>query len=346
MRERSAVDRATIEDVAAAAGVSRGTVSRVINGERYVSEQARDAVQAAVAQLGYVANKAARDLAAHTPRTVAVIVNDAATRLTGDANTAALLLALQTHLSAHGYRAVTVLLGAGDDDRSAADYLRSGSADGVVLLSDEDCPLILQAIKQAKLPAVLLCSPGAPGETADPSAPGRLVSVAIDDEAAARDVSAQLVLAGRKNIAMIAVGLDRAFGRARLRGFTTALGTAFDPRLVIEATGITYDAGQHAMRELLERDPGLDGVFIASDVVAAGAVQVLQTRGRRIPEDVGVAGFDGNEWSERCEPALTTVRQPVTDIAHAAADTLLAMLAGTPVINVRLPAEPLIRSST
>jgi DNA-binding LacI/PurR family transcriptional regulator len=320
----------------------------VINGERYVSAQARDAVQAAAAQLGYVANKAARDLAAHTPRTVAVIVNDAATRLTRDANTAALILALQTQLAACGYRAVTVLLGAGDDDKSAADFLRSGSADGAILLSGEECPLILQAIGQTKLPAVLLCSPGNSSKNGTDGTDGAdsdLVSVAIDDEAAARDVSSQLVLAGRTRIAMIAVGLDREYGRARLRGFTTTLGAGFDARLVIEARGFTYDAGQAAMRELLNRHPGVDGVFIASDVVAAGAVQVLHAAGRRIPEDVGVVAFDGNEWSERCEPALTTVRQPMGELAHTATGTLIAMLAGTPAVSIRLPAETLVRSS-
>jgi DNA-binding LacI/PurR family transcriptional regulator len=250
-----------------------------------------------------------------------------------------MLLALQTRLSGHGYRAVTLLLGAGDDDRSAADFLRSGSADGAVLLSDEQCPLILRAIGQTQLPAVLLCSNGSPG------ASGNLVSVAIDDEAAARDISSQLVLSGRTKIAMIAAGLDREFGRARLRGFRAALGAGFDPELVVEAAGFTYDAGQHAVRELLERHPGLDGVFAASDVVAAGAAQALRAAGRRIPEDIGVVGFDGNEWSRRCEPALTTVRQPVAELAGAAVETLAAMLAGSSAVSARIPAEVLVRSS-
>ncbi len=318
------------------AGVSRGTVTRVLNGERYVSAHARAAVESAAASLGYVPNKAAKNLVQGASHTVAIIVDEVQARMTGDANTSQMLLALNARLSSLGYRSVSVLLGAGDDDRSAAEFLRSGSADGVVLLSAEQSPLVMQAIRIAKLPAVLLCSPAERGEG---------VVVSIDDESAARDVTAELIAAGRQTVAMIAVAMDRPYGQARLRGFAAAVGSRFDPQLVVEATAITYDAGRTAITNLLDSNPGIDGIFVASDVVAAGALQALRDRQLRVPEDVGVVGFDGNEWSERSTPPLTTVRQPVTDLADTACDMLVDSIRGRPVASTQLLTTTLARSS-
>lgn len=335
-REKSGDRRPTIGDVAVAAGVSRGTVSRVLSDERYVSAHAVAVVRQAVLRLGFVPNLAARSLASKTTRSVAVLVDGASTKLTGDSNTAVLVLAFQAHLALHGYRPVFQFLAGPGDDETAAMVLLGGFVDGALLLSDEFSVHVMDALSRTGLPAVITCSPE-PGSG--------LTTVAIDDESAASEVTAHLLQSGRRRIAMIAVGLDRRYGRARLRGFMSATGAFYDPQLVLEAEAFTFEAGYDAMMKLYQAHPDVEGVFVASDVVAAGAMQALTALGCRVPEDIGVAGFDGNEWSQRCKPHLTTVHQPLDEVGRLAASTLLDLIAGRKPASITVNTEILARES-
>ena len=125
---------------------------------------------------------------------------------------------------------------------------------------------------------------------------------------------------------MIAAALDRDSGTDRLAGFTDALGPDFDPDLVEEAPLYSYAEGAAAMTRLLARAPDIDGVFGASDAAAAGAMLALRQAGRRVPEDVGVVGFDNSSWATRTTPPLSTVDQPAEGLGAAAAAAVLAQL--------------------
>lgn len=130
---------------------------------------------------------------------------------------------------------------------------------------------------------------------------------------------------------MIASALDRDSGQDRLAGFRAALGDAFDPGLVVDYPLYSHGTGLGGMRELLRRAPDIDGVFAASDSIAAGALDGLREAGRRVPNDVGVVGFDDSAWALRCQPPLSTVRQPADALGRLAAERVLSQLRGEAV---------------
>lgn len=146
---------------------------------------------------------------------------------------------------------------------------------------------------------------------------------------------------------MIAAALDRDSGADRLAGFRDALGEALDPNLVVEVPLYSRASGVVGMRELLRRDPTIDGVFASSDPIAAGAMDVLRQMGKRIPEDVGIVGFDDSDWALRCEPLLSTVRQPADLLGRKAASVVLDLIDGVqPLLTgTILPTEIVWRAS-
>ena len=127
---------------------------------------------------------------------------------------------------------------------------------------------------------------------------------------------------------MIAAALDRDSGSERLAGFADALGDRYDEALVEPIPLYSYSAGRDGMNALLERAPDIDGVFAASDAVAAGAMEALRAAGRRVPADVGIVGFDDSAWARRTLPALSTVRQPAEGLGRQAAALVLEQLRG------------------
>ena len=310
--------RATIFDVAAEAGVSRGTVSRVLNGEPYVSETARQAIEAAIAKVGYVRNTAARNLARQASGAIALIVHEPNSVFVDDPNIGNILLGTNGALSAADYQLVTLVIETERDSERVSGYLGGGFVDGAIIVSAREGDPISRAIADLRLPAVMI---------GRPDNQPRLPWVGIDNRGAAREIAERLAASGRRRIGMIAAGLDRDSGRDRLAGFQDALGDAFDASLVSRQPFYTFDAGVAGMTELLEREPELDGVFAASDAVAAGACHVLRARGRRVPDDVGVVGFDDSAWALRCQPLLSTVRQPAALLGARAAELVLAQIA-------------------
>jgi DNA-binding LacI/PurR family transcriptional regulator len=156
-----------------------------------------------------------------------------------------------------------------------------------------------------------------------PETAPELPSVSIDNRTAAREITERLVATGRIRMGMIAAGVAVKGGRDRLAGFRDALGEGFDPDLVVDVPLYSFHSGQEGMRALLERAPDVDGLFAASDAIAAGAVDVLRAQGKRVPEDVGVVGFDDSAWALRCQPALSTVRQPADRLGARAAELVL-----------------------
>ena len=311
---RTRPKRATIFDVAAEAGVSRGTVSRVLNGEPYVSQSARDAIEAAIEKVGYVRNTAARNLATQSSGAVALIVHEPHSVFVEDPNIGAILLGTNTALSDADYQLVSLIIDTDRDTERVVSYLGGGFVDGAIVVSAREDDPIADALQRLRIPTVLVGRP----ETAP-----ELPSVSIDNRSSAREITERLLATGRGRIGMIAAALDRDSGRDRLAGFRDALGERFDPELVVDVPLYSFHAGQEGMQRLIERAPDVDGVFAASDAIAAGAVDVLRDRGRRVPADVGVVGFDDSAWALRCQPALSTVRQPAGLLGARAAELVL-----------------------
>jgi len=313
--------RATVHEVATEAGVSRGTVSRVINGERYVSAEARQAIEAAIAKTGYVPNLAARSLVMQRSQAIGFLVHEPHSMFVEDPNIGDILLGANRALSRAQYVMTTLVIDSQDDTERIARYLSGGVVDGVIVVSARRDDPLTAAIRRLGLPAAFV---GHPPDVDD------IAFVGVDNRKGAESITRRLLDTGRSRVGMIAAALDRDSGADRLAGFTDALGESFDRRLVSTVELYSYSEGVRGMRELLRRDPAIDGVFAASDSLAAGAIDVLREAGYRIPVDVGVVGFDNSVWALRCDPPLSTVDQPAAGLGARAAASVLSQLAGDP----------------
>ncbi|GAA4089018.1 LacI family DNA-binding transcriptional regulator [Nonomuraea soli] len=301
----------TLEDVARVAGVSRATVSRVINGIRNVDPAIQEAVRQAIATTGYVPNRAARSLVTRRTGAVALVLSGA-----GDDSAPSPILAdpffgrvVSGIISFLRPRGIHPVLMFAESDASRAEvvsYLRQGDADGALLVSTHAADPLPAQLVEAGVPAVLF---------ARPARPVPISYVDVDHRAGAALAADRLVELGRRRVATICGPLDVPAAQARLAGFQDAMarhGHAFVP---YSEGGFTYDSGEQAMERLLDGHPDLDGVFVANDLMAQGALHALRHHGRSVPGDVAVIGFDDSSAATACRPLLTTIRHPVEDMA-------------------------------
>lgn len=330
----------TLEEVAHLAGVSRATVSRVVNGSPRVSPDVRVDVQAAIERLGYVPNRAARSLVTRRSDSIAVIIAEPTGRLFSDPFFPRLLRGISSELAARNRQLILLMPDSAADESRTADYLTAGHVDGVLLVSlhgDDPLPARLTA---AGMPIVLV---GRPPKGAKAS------YVDVDNRQGAHSAVAHLIAGGRRAIATITGPLDMAPGMDRLKGYREALteaGLAADHTL--EATGdFTQEGGSAAMRLLLAARPDIDAVFAASDLMAAGALSVLATAGRRVPAQVAVVGFDDSPVAMSTSPQLSSVRQPIEEMGHEMARLLVdAVEASDPVPRRVILATELVRRAS
>ncbi|MEE4490243.1 LacI family DNA-binding transcriptional regulator [Streptomyces sp. BE230] len=333
--------RPTLEEVAARAGVGRGTASRVINGSPRVSAHTREAVEAAVAELGYVPNRAARALAGNRTDAIALVVPESESRFFTEPYFSDIVRGVGAALADTEMQLLLTLVGSDRERRRLAQYLTAHRVDGVLLVSvhaDDPLPDLLE---QLGMPAVM---------NGRRSATEPLPSVDSDNFEGARGAVEHLVSRGRRSIATITGRLDVYAAQRRLDGYRKALADAGhepDERLIAPAD-FSEEGGVRAMRELLARRPDVDAVFAASDLMAAGARQVLREAGRRIPDDVALVGFDDSSVARHMDPALTSVRQPIEEMGREMTRVLLAEIAGenTERPQIVLPTELVVRDSS
>lgn len=313
------VSRPTLEAVAARAGVSRATASRVVNGGEGVREPLVERVRRAVEELGYVPNQAARSLVTRRHDAVAVVIAEPETRVFADPFFALQLRGISKELTAHDSQLVLLLTEGRDDHVRVGRYLAGGHVDGALVFSlhlDDPLPGLIHG---AGVPTVF---GGRPGWH---DGKGEALYVDSDNRGGARDAVRHLAGLGRTRIAHITGPLDQTSAVDRLDGYRDVMADA-DPGLIVGGD-FTPGGGERAMRELLERCPDLDGVFAANDVSAAGALKVLREHGRRVPEDVAVVGFDDMlPVAEQTDPPLTTIRQDIEDMGRLMARLLLTGL--------------------
>jgi LacI family repressor for deo operon, udp, cdd, tsx, nupC, and nupG len=326
----------TIRDIAVVAGVSRGTVSRVLNGGHLVSADARKAVEDAILATGYTANHAARSLATGRANSLAFLLTEPQHLLFDDPTFALLLRGAAAALTQRSMTLVLLVAGTPSERATIEHYVGAGHVDGVMLISSHESDPLLGSLLAAGIPTV---SCGIPlGHL------GELPAVAVDEVGSARIMTRHLLDRGHRRIAMIAGPSDTPGGRFRLVGFEEELGDLFDPELVEEGD-YSLDSGTAAMTRLLERTRDIDAVFAASDLMAAGAIATLRRAGLRVPEDIAVAGFDDSGLAATFEPPLTTMRQPWTRISEEMVGMLLDVIAGTPRTSLVLPTELVVRAS-
>ncbi|MFG3151952.1 LacI family DNA-binding transcriptional regulator [Streptomyces sp. NPDC048219] len=321
----------TLEDVAREAGVSRATVSRVVNGVRNVDPAIQDLVRRAIERTGYAPNQAARQLVTRRTTTVALVVSGAgdasdteqtafATRVFADPFFGRVVGGVVGHLRPRSMHPVLMFAETPAARQEVIGYLRQGGADGALVVSthpDDPLPALLA---DARLPAVLFARPGRP-------VPLSHVDLAHRD--GGRLAAEHLLARGCRRIGTVTGPLAVAASQERLAGFRDTLARHGHPHVPVAEGGFTVDSGMAAMSTLLDEHPGLDGVFTANDLMAQGAVQVLRDHGCRVPEDVAVIGFDDSSVAVTCRPRLTTVRQPVEEMAATMARLLGEHIDGT-----------------
>ncbi|MFF9498615.1 LacI family DNA-binding transcriptional regulator [Streptomyces sp. NPDC014656] len=330
---------ATIHDVAREAGVSRGTVSRVLNGGHYVSPAAKAAVDAAIRRTGYVVNRHARSLITGKSDSVAFLLTEPQERFFEDPNFNVLLRACTQALADRDIPLILMIAGTEDERRRNLRYIEAGHVDGVLLVSSHSGDPVVARLHEAGVPVVACGKPL--GQTT------RIGYVAADDRDGAREMVRHLHDTGRRRIATVTGPLDTPGGVERLAGYRETLaacGLPADDALVVTGD-YSRASGAEAARTLLERAPDVDAVFVASDLMAQGVLDALARAGKRVPEDIAVGGFDDSPAALSSQPPLTTIRQPWDRISAEMVRTLLARIAGEDPATVILPTELVIRGS-
>jgi DNA-binding LacI/PurR family transcriptional regulator len=328
-----AARRPTLDEVAALAGVGRGTVSRVVNGSTHVSPEARAAVESAIAKLGYVPNRAARALVTQRTDSVALVVSESEERLFAEPFFAGIVRGINAGLQDTPLQLWLAMAQSRAERERVEHHLTSQHVDGVMLLSLHDADPLPALLQQRGLPLVLGGRPARmlpPDAGAGPDGWSGPWFVDIDNAGGARQAVVHLVTSGRRRVASITGPQDMGVGLARLVGYRDACAEA---GLAVEDSLVAYGdfsepSGAAAMRQLLARQPDLDAVFVASDLMAAGAIRVLREVGRRVPEDVAVVGFDDSAVARQTDPPLTTVHQPVEEMGRQMARLLVARIRG------------------
>ncbi|GIJ75760.1 transcriptional regulator, LacI family [Micromonospora phaseoli] len=329
--------RPTLEAVARRAGVSRATVSRVVNGSTTVAEPIQEAVRQAVAELGYVPNLAARTLVTQRTDSIALVMPEEATRVFSDDQVfPGIIRGAAQELEAADKQLVLMLAGSPAGHERVERYTTGRHVDGVLFASLHGADPLPARLAALGIPVV--CS-GRPLDGAD------VPYVDVDQVGGVTRAVRHLIDSGRRRIATIAGPQDMVAGIERLTGYRDTVTAAGLPEMI--AVGdFTRESGAAAMRQLLAAHPDLDAVFAASDLMAHAAMRTLREAGRRVPEDVAVIGFDDIETAAYTDPPLTTVRQPIVELGRQGTRLLLRLAAGEAVEPALiLPTELIIRDS-
>ena len=326
---RSAASRSTtLEDVARVAGVSRATVSRVINGIRNVDPAIQESVRRAIASTGYVPNGAARSLVTRRAGALSLVVSGSGAEERGDGSARTevftdpffgrVVSGVFTALRPQGLHPVLMLADAPEAREQILSYLRQGNADGAMVVSTHAEDPLPALLLEAGVPTVLFGRPDNP-------LPISCVDLANRD--GGRLAAEHLHARGCRKVVTIAGPSGVRAARDRLGGFHDAMARRGLPYLPHAEGDFTQAGGERAITRLLIEHPDTDGVFAANDLMAQGALAVLRDHGRRVPEDVAVVGFDDSSAATAGRPMLTTVRQPVEEMAAEMTRILLDHIA-------------------
>jgi LacI family transcriptional regulator len=303
----------TIADVAAAAGVSAMTVSRVINGEAKVKPSTRDQVVAAIQALNYAPNPAARSLAGAGQLKVALLYSNPSAGFLNH-----YLMGSLDQAARSDVQLVIEKCEVDGHELEVAEHLIERGIDGIVLPPPLcDSPAMLRLLAGSGVPTVLLAT-GSP--------PSDLLAVTIDNRQAADTMTRHLLSLGHRRIGFIGGDTYQTDSKLRFEGYQAALaeaGVAFDPALVVPGL-YTYRSGLEAAEQLLGLKNAPTAIFSSNDDMAAATMAVAHRRGLDVPGDITVCGFDDTTLATAVWPPLTTIHQPIADMSRAALELLVA----------------------
>ena len=327
----------TIADVAARAGVSKTTVSRVLNGRGELDRETAARVRRVIEELGYVPSARAVGLARGRTCIVGMLIPSLTWPWMGE-----VLQGAVDVVESAGYGMLLFTCNRGEESmRQFASQVSAQSFDGLLVIEPEGTLDYITALHRRGLPVVLIDDRGHQRP---------FPSVATTNRAGGESAARHLLDLGRRR-PLVVTGIER-FGctQERLAGFAevyAAAGLALDQRLVVEGD-FTYDSGRVAARGLFEAGVDIDAVFAHNDLSAAGAMQAIRESGRRVPEDVAVVGFDDVPYASHTEPPLTTVHQPMREMGEAAARMLMSHFEGVPLPETPdvIPTTLIVRGST
>lgn len=307
----------TISDVAAHAGVSPMTVSRVINAEKNVREETRDQVLKSIDALNYKPNLSARALAGNKSYRLALLYGNPSAFYLSE-----LLVSALEEISKHGHQLLVHKVSEEGDEKTVTESLSNltGQYDGVIVPPPlSDFPSVRDFLHRNDIPAAFLS--GLDGN-------GRSRKLCIDDYEAAKELTSYLIGLGHKKIAFIKGNPNQYSSGERLRGFKDAM---TEHSIGVEkgfiAPGLfTYKSGLKAARKLLALPTPPTAIFASNDDMAAATLAVAASRGLEVPKELSVAGFDDSPLASAVFPRLTTVKQPLSEMAAEAISALLDMV--------------------
>lgn len=330
----------TIADLARLAGVSKSTVSRALSNSSLIGEETRERIQALARQYNFQMNASAQRLSNRESRTIAFVTHPYHQKKgfgVVDLFMLEILGGISSGLASQHYDLLLAYVNPHDTDWPER-YLKTGRADGFILMTSTRKQYHIQALVEMQAPFIVW---GAP----DPKY--SYCSVTGDNFGGGKLAAEHLIRSGRRKIAFLGGPQIELEVQRRYQGFETALrenGRELDPALVTYGQ-FSEESGAERTRSLLEQFPDLDAIFANSDFMAMAAMKVIQASGRKVPEDVAVIGYDNLTIAEQTSPPLTTVSQSPALAGKLLAQNLIQYLQTGVVTNVSIPAELEIRQS-
>jgi DNA-binding LacI/PurR family transcriptional regulator len=332
----------SIQDIARAAGVSHGTVSRALHDSPLISQDVRERIQRIAREMGYTPNAVAQSLKRQHTRAIGLVVTSIADPFVGPVVRGIEEVAQQANMS------VFLSMSYNDPQRelSVIETFQRRRVDGIISAAAQLSGRHGAQLAGTNVPTVLI------NQQAETDS-GLLHAVNVDDYSGARLAVEHLISLGHRRIGYIGAGNRARSNRRRLAAYCDALAAAGvepdETRIKIADPGHKFhiedvEDGRSLVLELLQA--GVTGVFCYNDMIAVGALQACRARGLAVPQDLSVVGFDDIDVAQFVSPALTTVRQPMLELGRHAMEMLLNLLNGNSVETHVLPAGLVIRDST
>jgi LacI family transcriptional regulator len=326
---------ANLKDIAQQLGVSTSTVSRVVNGKKYINSAKRAQILKLVEDIGYIPNKAARNMAMGRSFTIGIVIPDAFNIFQRQ-----LFSIVERYLNSFGYHTTFFFVKFdSSSEKECLSRLKSEQIDGVIMLHELKYPEFYEYAATIGLPVVsTLCNSD------------NLPTIKVNDRLAAAEAVEHLIGLGHRKINLLSAG-GFSFGNRRVEGYYDALAAAGierDESRVMCVKQYSSEFGVYGMKELLLRNKNFTAVFAASDELAIGTIRALKDEGLRVPEDISVIGFDNIDISNYIVPRLTTIHQPITEIGEQAALNLHRRITGgvNTDFETIIPHKLIIREST
>ncbi len=331
----------TLDDVAKHAGVSRATVSRVVNNYPHVSERVRQQVLKTVKEMGYNPHMAARWLASNRTGNIGFVIPNSLHTFFSDPYFPQLTAGVAQACSENDYLLSLFIFHTPELEKQMIPRLtRGGLVDGIIVQSTDIDDTTLLKINEGKVPFVVA---GRPLNLPQAN------YIDVDNVTGAYNAVAHLLRLGHRQIGTISGPRNTAVGQDRLKGYRQALmDRGISPQESWVATGdFTEQGGFYAAQHLLQTNPDLSALFVASDGMAIGAMRAIRQAGKGIPDDISIVSYDDLPPAQQAVPPLTTIRQPIQQLGRNAVEILLDIIehGTTPPRQIILETELVIRQS-